>query len=170
MDIYKALSRLQWRFSQGKEFKPNENDIESFNEILKYYSETQKQQFEANELFAKLYVYLFQKILENDKSTVFDNNARRKIGNLLERPLSQIIEGLKDSLNDSEQYCFFSDVEIELKHPALLSREEKQKSVDKAIERIKKEGSKRILGQVWDYETVKDAVMPEVNQMINLYR
>lgn len=171
MNTYNALSRLKWRFEQGKEFKPNETDIEAFNEILKYYSDTQEKQFEANELFAKLYLYIFMRILENDKSTVFDNNARKKIGNILVRPLPQIIDELKDSLNRSEQYCFLNDLGIDLeKHPALSSREETQKEVDKIISQMKKEGPSRIRGDVWDYETVKNAVIPEVNQMINLYR
>lgn len=170
MDIYKALSRIKWRFQQGKEFKPNENDIMAFNEILKYYSETQKQQFEENELFAKLYLYLFQKIIENDKTTVFDNNARNKIANILKKPLSQIIEELKDSLNYSERYCFFEDVGVDLKkHPLLSTRAEKEKELDKIINQITAEGLRRIKGDVWDYETVKEAVLSEVNQMINLY-
>lgn len=171
MDIYKSLSRIKWRFEQGKSFIPNETDITAFNDILLYYEETQKQQFEANELFAKLYIYIFQKVLEQEKSTVFDNRARNKIGNLLKLPLTQIIENLVKSLNESEQYCFFDDLGIDLtKHPLLSTREEKQKEVDKMVLQLKKEGFERLRGDVWDYETVSKALVSEVNQMINLYK
>lgn len=34
MDIKKAFNRLGWRFSQGKAFKPNQNDVDALNAII----------------------------------------------------------------------------------------------------------------------------------------
>lgn len=169
MEIIKATQRLAWRFTEAvkrKSFVVNQNDIDALNIVGEYVERTQKEQYVNNELFAKLYVYLFMKVLENDKTTVFDNNARRKIGNLLKKPLIQIIEELKNSLNESEQYGFSK--ELGVKHPSLRTPEETIEENKKLAQAVKNpDNLKRLAGEVWDLETVKTAIEADVNFMIN---
>ena len=168
--IREAIKRIGWRLSNGP-FEVNRNDIEAFNDISVFVEKAQKKQFEHNELFAKMYIYTAMKIMENDNSTVFDANHRKKIGNLLALPLDQIIENLTDSLNDSEQYGVLKDAGLDLRHPALLKTSERADNMDKINEALKTPlNEERLFGKVWDFEAVKNGMIAEVNNMINLHR
>jgi hypothetical protein len=53
MKLKEAFDRL--RFTLSKQNKPNQTDIEAFNEIGKYFALHQKDIIQDNLLFAKLY-------------------------------------------------------------------------------------------------------------------
>lgn len=188
MDIRKAVQRLGWRFSeavkkQDKSFKINQNDIRAIKEIDNYVSKSQAQQFVDQELFAKLYIYLYMKILENDKTTVLDTIPRKKIYNLLKKSIPDLIEEFKNSLNATEFYSLseelklsrikkLSDAECEsrnLKHGSYLVEDDSE-DLDK-LDGILEDENKRaqFLGEVWDYETVAECIEAEVNQAINYH-
>jgi hypothetical protein len=191
----KAIERLKWRMG-NETFRPNKNDVEAINEIITFYNDFESRVFERQELFAKLYVYLFMKVLEQDKSTVFENEARRKIGNILEKPLCQIIEELQQSLNDSELYVMIDktktngvipegmdhiheDYIAEVLSNSGISPNEKAIKVmnwkkekiknQEAFNKLFKENPDAFTKGVWDYDKVEEEVMDEVNQMIKLY-
>lgn len=170
--VTKALNRIFWRFGGNGNKNPfpvNQGDLDALQELSDYVEETQKQQYEQNELFAKLYIYLSQKIMETDKSTVFETNHRRKIGNLLKKPLSQIVNDLTDSLNDSEQYALLQDAGCDFKHPALRIEGETTKQTQKLNELLRTpKNALKLSRQVWNYEQVNEAIIAEVNHIINL--
>jgi uncharacterized membrane protein YgaE (UPF0421/DUF939 family) len=172
--IKKAIDRIFWRFGGNGNKKPfpvNDKDIEAYNHIEKYFQETQKQQYEANELFAKMYIYTAMKIMENDKSTVYDKNHQKKIGNLLKYPLSQLIENLAQSLNDSEMYSLLEDAGHDFKHPALRKEGEPPECMEKLQTLLKEpKNANKLYGKAWTYEKVKDPIMDEINNLINLYK
>lgn len=173
MDIRKAINRIYWRFGGNGNTKPfpvNQGDVDAFNSINEYFEATQSKQYESNELFAKLYIYLFTQNLEHYKTTVYDNEIRKKIGSILDKPLFQLIEELQESLNQSELYTLFKDAGTTQKHPALKTEEEINQdndalstvSIDKVVDCIE--------NKVWTYETVRDVMTAEVNNMINLHK
>lgn len=171
--IQKDLQRILWRFSEAvkqpnKSFTVNQKDLDALKGISGYVDRMEKQQFEQNELFAKLYIFIFMRVLENEKSTVFDNSARRRIGNILNKPIEQVISDLVQSLNDSEQYEWLDNLGVEIKHPALRTEKETEEMSKKLNESLKNSLNK-VLEPVWGYDAVKDAVMSEVNSMIGLY-
>ncbi len=172
--IKKDIQRIGWRFSEAvkrndNSFKINQNDIDALNGIAEYIDKTQKQQFEANHLFAKLYIFCFMRVLEKEGSTVFNNSAKQRIGNILKKPIEQIIEELVVSLNDSEKYDWLENLGIEIKHPALRTEAETIEN-NKKINEALKENRNIITDPVWNYNDVKDCVISEVNQMINLFK
>ena len=180
----------------NKTFRPNKNDEEAINEIITHNNDFAARVFERQGLFAKLFIYLYMKILEKDGTTVFDNSVRREIGNILEKPISQLLEELQQSLNDSELYrkidktktngvipegmdhIHEDHIEEVLNSSNLSEKETAIKVFNWRKERIKnkealykmyKENPDAFIKGEWDYETVEKAVMYEVNQMINLY-
>lgn len=173
--VTKAIQRLGWRFSEAlkkpdNSFKINANDITALQELDAYVVETQKQQFKDHELFAKLYIYLMMKVNEADKTSVYDTNARRKIGNLLKKPLENIIEDFRASMNDSELYELMEEIGIEMKHPALKTEQQSTAEATKLNEALKApENMDRLTGEVWDFKTVADCLEADVNQAINYY-
>lgn len=174
MNIKKSINRIFWRFGGNGNKNPfpvNQLDADALNEIIEYVDQKEKQQYEANELFAKLYIYIYQKILENDNSTVMDKEPRMKIYNLLKKPLTQVIDNFKDSLNNSERYELLEELNIDLKHPALQNEERSSNDIENLKEAIKDpEKLNQLAGEVWDYETVSEILQTEINQAINYHR
>lgn len=171
----KSLDRIVWRFTESakknKPFRVNQNDLDALADLTEFVERAEKNQFEANELFAKLYIYLYMKVLETSNTTVFDNIARKKIGNLLNKSITELMKMFCDSLNESEQYQFLNELGIEIKHPSLVSEDENKKEIELLRENTKtQEGKDRFFGKVWNLETVKEPLIAEVNQMINLYK
>lgn len=99
MNISKSVSRLKWRFSQGNSFKPNQTDIDCFNELIKYAGEKEKQQLIDNQLFGKMYIYLFTQFVKYYKCTVEDSTPQKELHKLLDKNIKQIVEEAKDDLN-----------------------------------------------------------------------
>ena len=169
--IQRSIDRIKWRLSKPKAFTPNMNDAEACNELIEYVNDKQKEQYHNYELFAKLYIYLFTKVLMNDKTSVFDNSARRKIGNVLKKPISQLIQELTDELNFSEMYVKLEDAGFKMKYDVMLTDEERI-SNDKINKEIaeNKEKIDYICNNAWEFETIEPIIIAEVNAMIELHK
>jgi hypothetical protein len=175
MDINKAVQRLGWRFDQASKrpdhsFAINQNDLDALKSIDAFVVKNQKEQLQNQELFAKLYINNLTELLEHYNTTIFDPIPRRRIHGILRQSLQELTEKLKDTLNDSEKYELMKEIGVDLRHPLLRSEEETVNDLDKLQGTLDDSGNrKRLLGEVWDYETVKDCVEKEVNKVINSY-
>ncbi len=174
MDINKAVQRLGWRFDQASKrpdhnFHINENDLEALKTIDAFVVKDQKKQYNNQKLFAKLYIYNLTELIEYYNTTIFDPLPRRRIQEILRQSLPELTEKLKETLNDSEKYELMQEIGIDLKHPLIRSNEETGNDLDKLQEvLVNPENKKRLLGEVWDSETVNDCIETEVNKIINL--
>lgn len=172
--IRKAVNRIFWRYGGNGNKKPfpvNQEDVDSYSKVKDYVKQTENQVFQNNEAFAKLYIYLTMKINEADKTSVYDPNARRKIGNLLKRPMNLIIEDFKNSMNDSEMYELLDSAGIEIKHPALKNDKETASDTEKLKEALREpENIAKIKSEVWDFETVADCLEADVNRALLDYK
>ena len=69
MEVVKAIKRLAWRFSEATKrnntFVINQNDLDALNGIAKYIEQTQQQQYIDNQLFAKLFIKVYAKMIEH---------------------------------------------------------------------------------------------------------
>ncbi len=175
MDINKAVQRLGWRFDQASKrpnhsFTINQNDLDALKSIDAFVVKNQKVQLQNQELFAKLYINNLTELMEHYNTSIFDPIPRRRIHGILRQSLQELTEKLKDTLNDSEKYELMKEIGVDLKHPLLRSKEETGKDLDKLQGALNdSENRKRLLGEVWDYEAVKDCVEMEVNTAINSY-
>jgi len=175
MDINKAVQRLGWRFEQASKrpnhsFTINQNDLDALKKIDEFVVKNQKEQLQNQELFAKLYINNLTELIEHYNTTIFDPIPRRRIHGILRQSLQDLTEKLKDTLNDSEKYELMRELGVELKHPLLRSEEETGNDLEKLQGvLVDSENKKRLLGEVWNYETVKDCVENEVNKVINSY-
>jgi hypothetical protein len=173
MYINKAVKRLGWRFQQAAQannrvLKLNQNDIDALQSISDYVEKTQRLQFQDNELFAKMYILFYMRILEKDRTTVFETFARRKLFNFLKQPISSMIEKFTDFLNDQEIRNLFEELNIKTVHPAMITENEKSDNLDKVLNALKTPYNfQRFTRDIWDYETVKNCLELEVNQAIN---
>ena len=173
MYINKAVRRMGWRFQQAaktrdKSFKINQNDIDALQSIADYVERTQKEQFQNNELFAKMYILCYMRILEKDNTTVFETFARRKLYGLLKLPISSMIEKFTEFLNEQEVLNLFEELKIKPLHPSILTEKEKANDLERLLKALETpENLQRFNRENWDYETVKNCLEIEVNQAIN---
>lgn len=169
MTIKKAVERLMWRFSEGKPFKPNEADIDSFNEIVMWINDAKKSSIESNQGFAKLFtaVYLWQ--LEKYQASPLDDFVQVQLNKMLEKPLSYYFDRATEKLNDIEQNIFLQEIAAPFdKHPALVTDEEKEKVVKRAIEKLANDSEemKRLTGQVWEREDVESNLKGMISEAL----
>ncbi len=175
MDINKAVQRLGWRFDQASKgpdhsYIINKNDLDALKSIDAFVVKNQKEQLQNQELFAKLYINNLTELIEHYNTTIFDPIPRRRIHGILRQSLQELTEKLKDTLNDSEKYELMKEIGVDLNHPLLRSDEETSNDLDKLQGALDdSENRKRLIGEVWNYETVKDCVEKEVNKVINSY-
>jgi hypothetical protein len=94
-----------------------------------------------------------------------DTLPRKQLHSILEKPIEQWIEDFKEQLNDNERYTALESVGIDLKHPVLVSNDERAQNTIKA-----KKVVETLLNDVWDTETVTECITVEINNALNKYR
>ena len=158
--IKKAIDRIVWRTSNG--WKANENDVEAINFLIDYVNRTTKENVKNNSLIAKLYILAYSEQLKKYNATVFDKIPEKELLRNLDRPIEFFIEDFKNDLNTSELYTKLNDLGISLKHPLVLSDDERKKEseiLDKPID----------ISDIWDYETIAEHLEMTINNIINLH-
>jgi hypothetical protein len=105
MKLTEAFQRL--RFTLTKQNKPNQTDIDAFNEIGKYFTLHQKDIIQDNLLFAKLYAFTLSELLIYYSDVDFANKELNKV---LSEPVC--IEKLSLSLRTMELKNYFAQKKI----------------------------------------------------------
>jgi len=77
MKLSDAFNRLRFTLSKGN--KPNQTDIDAFNEIGKYFALHQKDIIQDNLLFAKLYAFTLSELLTYYSDVDFANKELNKV-------------------------------------------------------------------------------------------
>lgn len=161
MDIRQALNRIGWRFGGNGNKNPfpvNEKDLQAYNTIVKVVKEHQEQQFKQNELFAKLYIFVYMRFISKMETTVMDNEPRKALFKILERPIDRWVEDFRNEMNDSERYSSLKSAGVELDHPIL----------GKELNDTQKKELSKTLKEVWDFETTRRCLEIEINNALNL--
>lgn len=174
-NVVQSVKRLGWRFTEAVKknntFRINQTDVDAINNIAKYVEQTQAQQFQENELFAKLYILVYAKMIEHYNTDILDDRPRKAMGQLLTKSLEETIEDFRERLNDSCKYEFIRSILGEIKHPVTLSDEKRDSNTRKIKKALKsKENQSKITGEVWDFETVQTNLIAEVNNILNIHR
>lgn len=168
MTIKSALSRIIWRV-QGNGWNANQNDQEAINTIIDFVNNKSKKQINDNQLFAKLFVYVYSNFLEYYKTTVFDKTPEKELHKILEKPLTQIIEDLKEQLNTSEMYEIKKELGLSTKHPATQTANDKAKDSN-IMEFLNNDQVVSLMSDVWTYEDVESNVVSQINNALNTYQ
>ena len=177
MNIQKAVQRLHWRFTSNASFKANTSDLSALNDIIQYVNAEEEKTRLNQVLFAKLYVKVYQRILESNQTDVFDQKTKIDFyTDVFSPPLDQLIEEFTKGLNHSEMYYKVQEyAKVAPKHPLLRTADENAEIENGAAklneEMLKDPELQKILsGQAWDVETVKDCLMADITHCINTYQ
>lgn len=99
MSLIKNIQRLSWRFSSGKSFEPNDNDINALNDIIDWINKEKEQRINDNRYFAKIVIYCYINELRFYKDNRLSEN---KIQEILDKPLPYWYEEYQKEINRKE--------------------------------------------------------------------
>lgn len=175
--IESSVKRLGFRFSQAakseyRSFKVYQEDLNALKDVANYIQQKQEETIINQQLFAKLYVFVFGEFIKNYNTTVFSEIPQKELHKILNTSLDELILKLTEKLNDSERYMFFNDSGVEgfgENHPITISIKKSKEDSNKTIKQMKKEGKERFFGEVWKKEDVSDNIISMINKAIQVY-
>lgn len=175
MTIKKAIDRLIWRFTSGKQFTPNEDDVAHLNRVLQWINDAKDEKIKENQGFAKLYITVFVWQLEKYQATPMNDFVQKDIHRMLDKPLDYFIKRATEKINEIESNNFLKELAkeagVEVKHPALTSDEEKEKQMEALQKLLEVEGNKeRFLSVAWKPEDVEHNLMAMVGEALINYK
>ncbi len=155
---YSKPENALWLLQQGfkNKFKPNRNELISFNTLAKFYEQNKKDNLQNNELFAKMFIFVYSHFLKYYKASVFDDIPQKQLYSLLDKPISYFITRLTDELNDSEIHQYLKEKDIGFNR--MTKEELKNIDIDKLTEKT------------FDEETVAEQMNAMINKFINYSR
>lgn len=173
MEIVKAVQRLGWRFSEATKkkntFTVNDNDLQALKSIASYVEQTQKQQFQKNQLFAKLYIKVYCKMIEHYKTDILDPIPRKRMNEILSTPMEHIIEEFTERMNDNEKMLVLEGAGIDLKHPLLRNEKKTVEHTEKIKELLRSlNNDYSFLEDTFKIDFVTEGLKREVNHALNI--
>jgi len=105
MILKEAVKRLSFTISKGN--KPNQNDVDAFNEIIRNLKLSEQETLQENLLFAKLYTFTLSELLAYYTDIEM---ANKEINKILSEPMA--IEKLQLSLRRMELQNYFNRKKI----------------------------------------------------------
>ena len=165
----RALDRLKWRIETALKgngsIRINDKDIKAYNDIEAFVKRAESGLFQANNLFAKLFVWTYMRELEASKATILDNMVRDKLYTVLRMPYEQLVEQFTKSLNESGLYALMEEVGVSTKHPGLQSKEELSSDTEKILNH--ENGKAYLMGEVWKKDEVETCLRREIIQAVD---
>ena len=101
MTIKKAIEHFEWKFTN--KWKPTQADLDAYNTILKFVEDKHEQQYNDNQLFAKLYITFYGELIKYYNATVFDKEPQKALHQILDTSIQTIIQKFLDKANLQEQ-------------------------------------------------------------------
>jgi len=107
MTIKKALDHFSYKLQ--KVWKTTETDQKAIDTIYDFVNKKNKQQFNDNQLFGKLYITFYGELLRFYKTDVFDKEPQKAINKILDSPIELIIEKFINKAQTEEQRLHYID-------------------------------------------------------------
>ena len=108
MTLEKALQRLKWRITDGKNYKPNQGDAESYNAIVDYVQDQRKNTIVDNVLFTKLYIFVFTNFMRHYECTAYDDIPQSELHKVLDTKMNTLIQKFME-VNDTYELSRVKD-------------------------------------------------------------
>jgi hypothetical protein len=99
MNSTKALQVLHRKMTQA-----SREEREAYNYLIEYVASKHKDVIIGNQLFGKLYIYLYGQFIKHYETTLFDPIPKKELHRILDRPLKTIVEEFVDIVNMGELY------------------------------------------------------------------
>lgn len=173
MKIKESIQRLGWRFRESaknrKPFTVNQNDVEAINTLIEFYEKTTAANYNTNELCFKMYVWHRVEMMKHYKADIFDTIPQKVLTEHLCKPVDAFLNRFTAYLNEKEYVALAN--ETDGAKPFFLLNEVEKKDSVKKLEAMLKDNPelfKTLSGDVWSKEQVKDNLIAEFNQLLQI--
>jgi hypothetical protein len=157
-NINEAIKHFEWKLANS--WKPTKTDIDAYNKILEFVDQKNKEQFNDNQLFAKLYIKYSTELLRFYKTSVFAKLTHKEINRVLSDDINNLIVEYTKVANEQEIYLRMRKNGFTDKHPALKTKEEKEKEVL----------TKEMLEDIITFEEAENNLVKRINLTLNTYK
>lgn len=163
MKLKDAFKRLS--FTLSKQNKPNQTDVDAFNEIAKQFKLSEEKTIQDNLLFAKLYAFTLSELTNYYCDIDF---ANKQINKLLSEPIYLRIEILKNSLKRLELQNYFNQKRILDPFLKTKTADELEEIHNRYLDKLPELNAIDFAkcGNNWDFETVKYNLEHSINLSI----
>lgn len=169
LNIKDSIQRMTWRFGQGKAFKPNENDVEALNEIINFYNEkTSTIQF-SQEPFAKMYLYLYSRMLINRDLHGADVLPARLLTQILDAPKSHLITEIAEHVESVNLQSYFDKYITSHKLQRDMSKEEFENHANEIAE-IPVDNFKKYRNSQLSVHEISMKLVAHINHILENYK
>jgi len=165
MTLKEAVKRLSFTISKGN--KPNQNDVDAFNEIIRNLKLSEQETVQENLLFAKLYTFTLTELLTYYTDIEM---ANKEINRILSEPMA--IEKLQLSLRRMELHNYFNRKKILdpfLKNKTANELEEIHERYKNKLPGLNVDEFLKC-GNNWDAEAVKYNIENSINLSIKNFK
>jgi hypothetical protein len=165
MILKEAVKRLSFTISKGN--KPNQNDVEAFNEIIRNLKLSEQETVQENLLFAKLYTFTLTELLAYYTDIEM---ANKEINRILSEPMAT--EKLQLSLRRMELQNYFNRKKILdpfLKNKTANELEEIHERYKNKLPGLNVDEFLKC-GNNWDTESVKYNIENSINLSIKNFK
>lgn len=165
MILKEAVKRLSFTISKGN--KPNQNDVDAFNEIIRNLKLSEQETVQENLLFAKLYTFTLSELLAYYTDIEM---ANKEINRILSEPMAT--EKLQMSLRRMELQNYFNRKKILdpfLKNKTANELEEIHERYKNKLPGLNVDEFLKC-GNNWDAEAVKYNIENSINLSIKNFK
>ena len=105
IDIKNSVNWLYKRFKDAREskyssFKVNESDFKTFLDVVKYIDIQREEKVAKNTLFAKMYIYHLNQLIDTYDTDVLENIPQKELSKLLDTPLDNFFQSFHNKLQN----------------------------------------------------------------------
>lgn len=106
INIKKSINWLYKRFKDAKEskyksFKVSEADFNAFLEVVEYIDIIHKNKVAENTLFAKLYIYHLNQIIDKYETDVLEDIPQKELSKILNLPLDSFYKAFHSKIQNN---------------------------------------------------------------------
>lgn len=161
--VEKAIKHFIFKLSNV--WDVTETDQQAIDVLIDFINKNHKKQFNENQLFGKLYIYLYTQLVNYYNCGVRDNTPQIDINKVLSTDINVLIESLTKTLNETETYLKLKKEGLLSKHPALLSEFDIEKESE-----ICKELGGDILKEVITIKECEDNMISMINCSLDSFK
>lgn len=121
-NIEKAFSQMSYRLEHGR-YEPNQDDLDAYTFLANWVMESKKQALKNDVLFAKLFCRVFAQEVHFYKGDF--KLAQNTMHDYLKHPIEFYYDRFTNEVNDVLMNSYISNLGITSKHPATLTKDEK---------------------------------------------
>jgi hypothetical protein len=159
----KALERLVWRFSQGKAFTPNENDVNALNTLIMAFNEQSTSIQPTSEPFATLYVYCFNQLLEHYDVLPSSELAQEELFNIITNGIEPQIEQMQMIINS--KLIDSTTSKAGMSDKMAYEQSQLDKAIDKEV--VKTIDGEKLKNKMVSFDFVKRNIVTQINKVID---